>query len=214
MPESRGRGPGRRRRCHAPLHRDGLLLRGGSKGFGGARGPIVATATATKAAFLVTVLSGIATADHADRTSMVQATSAAPGRHSPPTDCRTCSSVPTMAVAPICSWARRRLRGHADRHLHWHGTGFGSAIANAGDIDGDGLPISHNGAKRWDRQGSISSSRKSPPASWGSTTSWPATLTDTQGQLRDFDGCDADRDELPQPRSAGQLRRGGGGRTC
>src|SRR6185295_1064759 len=45
-------------------------------------------------------------------------------------------------------------------------TGFGDAIVNAGDLDGDGKIFIY--------------SRKSPPASWGSTTAWPATLTDAQ----------------------------------
>jgi hypothetical protein len=57
---------------------------------------------------------------------------------------------------------------------------FGQAVTDAGDIDGDGLddiaivsPSDANGKV-------FIFSRKSPPASWGSTTSWPATLTDTQ----------------------------------
>jgi hypothetical protein len=59
-------------------------------------------------------------------------------------------------------------------------SGFGSAIANAGDIDGDGLDdiaissISDGAGKVFIY------SRKNPPASWGTTTSWPAALMDTQ----------------------------------
>ncbi len=59
-------------------------------------------------------------------------------------------------------------------------TGFGDAIVNAGDLDGDGLDdIAITSTN--DGNGKIFIySRKSPPASWGSTTAWPATLTDAQ----------------------------------
>jgi hypothetical protein len=90
-------------------------------------------------------------------------------------------------------------------------SGFGSAIVNAGDIDGDGLDdiaissISDGAGKVFIY------SRKSPPSSWGTTTSWPATLLDTQAnyvisvnpaftgmsfrnlaRLGDFDGSGSD----------------------
>jgi hypothetical protein len=59
-------------------------------------------------------------------------------------------------------------------------TGFGNAVADAGDIDGDGLDDIAITATN-DGNGKVYIfSRKSPPASWGSTTSWPATLMDTQ----------------------------------
>ncbi len=59
-------------------------------------------------------------------------------------------------------------------------TGFGSAVADAGNLDGDGLDdIAITSTN--DGNGKVFIfSRKSPPASWGSTTSWPATLMDTQ----------------------------------
>jgi hypothetical protein len=58
--------------------------------------------------------------------------------------------------------------------------GFGQAVVNAGDLDGDGLndiaiasPL-EGGGKIYVY------SRKSPPASWGTTGAWPATLTSAQ----------------------------------
>jgi hypothetical protein len=58
---------------------------------------------------------------------------------------------------------------------------FGQAVVNAGDLDGDGLadiaiasPNDGGGGKVY------VFSRKNPPASWGTTNRWPATLTDTQ----------------------------------
>ncbi len=57
---------------------------------------------------------------------------------------------------------------------------FGSAVANAGDIDGDGLDDIAV-ASRLDGNGKVFIfSRKSPPASWGTTNAWPANLTDAQ----------------------------------
>jgi hypothetical protein len=58
--------------------------------------------------------------------------------------------------------------------------GFGRGIANAGDIDGDGLADIAISSPN-DSGGKVFIfSRKSPPGSWGSSTNWPATLTDTQ----------------------------------
>jgi hypothetical protein len=58
--------------------------------------------------------------------------------------------------------------------------GFGQAVVNAGDLDGDGLSdiaiaSANEGGGRL-----YVFSRKNPPASWGTTTSWPATLTSAQ----------------------------------
>jgi Fibronectin type III domain len=57
---------------------------------------------------------------------------------------------------------------------------FGRAVVNAGDLDGDGLddiavasPNDGNGRV-------FVFSRKNPPASWGTTTTWPTALMDTQ----------------------------------
>jgi hypothetical protein len=59
-------------------------------------------------------------------------------------------------------------------------TGFGQAVVNAGDLDGDGLDDIAV-ASPADGAGKVFIfSRKNPPASWGSTTTWPATLTDAQ----------------------------------
>jgi hypothetical protein len=57
---------------------------------------------------------------------------------------------------------------------------FGQSAINAGDLDGDGLndiavaSPSEGGGKIYIY------SRKNPPASWGATNTWPATLADTQ----------------------------------
>jgi hypothetical protein len=57
---------------------------------------------------------------------------------------------------------------------------FGQAVVNAGDLDGDNLDdiaIASPG----DGNGRVFIfSRKNPPASWGTTNSWPAALTEAQ----------------------------------
>jgi hypothetical protein len=58
--------------------------------------------------------------------------------------------------------------------------GFGRGVADAGDLDGDGLDDLAITSQA-DSGGRVYIfSRKNPPASWGTTSSWPATLTDTQ----------------------------------
>jgi hypothetical protein len=58
--------------------------------------------------------------------------------------------------------------------------GFGRSVANVGDIDGDGLADLAVSSPN-DSGGKVYIySRKSPAGSWGSTTNWPSTLTDTQ----------------------------------
>ena len=52
---------------------------------------------------------------------------------------------------------------------------------NAGDLDGDGLADIAIGSPADGGGGKVYVfSRKTPPASWGTTNSWPSTLTDTQ----------------------------------
>jgi hypothetical protein len=59
-------------------------------------------------------------------------------------------------------------------------TNFGSSVINAGDLDGDNLADIAIGAPN-DGAGKIYVfSRKSPPASWGTTTGWPTALTQAQ----------------------------------
>ena len=58
---------------------------------------------------------------------------------------------------------------------------FGRAVVNAGDLDGDGLADIAIASTSDGGGGKIYVfSRKNPPASWGTTNAWPATLTDTQ----------------------------------
>ena len=85
-------------------------------------------------------------------------------------------------------------------------SGFGSAIANAGDIDGDGLAdiaiTSPN-----DGTGRVYIfSRKSRPGIVGDHDQLAVDVDGHAGQLRHLRGCGADGHELPQPRAAGELR--------
>ncbi|HMF40022.1 MAG TPA: VCBS repeat-containing protein [Polyangia bacterium] len=59
-------------------------------------------------------------------------------------------------------------------------TGFGQAVANAGDVDGDGLNDIAIASGQEGGGKIYIFSRKSPPASWGTTGAWPATLTSAQ----------------------------------
>ena len=57
---------------------------------------------------------------------------------------------------------------------------FGQAVVNAGDLDGDGLADIAIASPNEGGGKVYIFSRKNPPVSWGTTNSWPATLTDTQ----------------------------------
>src|SRR5262249_7863632 len=58
--------------------------------------------------------------------------------------------------------------------------GFGRSVADISDIDGDSLDDLAISSPN-DAGGKVFIfSRKNPPASWGSTTTWPSALRDTQ----------------------------------
>jgi hypothetical protein len=60
-------------------------------------------------------------------------------------------------------------------------TNFGQAVVNAGDLDGDGKADIAIASPNEGAGGKVYVfSRLNPPASWGTTNSWPATLTDAQ----------------------------------
>ncbi|HEY2904079.1 MAG TPA: hypothetical protein VGL59_26055 [Polyangia bacterium] len=64
----------------------------------------------------------------------------------------------------------------ADVTISGASAGFGSDVIDAGDVDGDGLDDLAIGSPSENKI--YIYSRKNPPVSWGTTTSWPATLTD------------------------------------
>ena len=82
-------------------------------------------------------------------------------------------------------------------------TGFGNAIVDAGDIDGDGLDdIAITSTN--DGTGKVYIfSRKNPPASWGTTTSLAVDADGYAGELRHLRRCVAHGNQLQEPCSPG-----------
>jgi hypothetical protein len=147
----------------------------------GNRSEVVATSAAAKATFLLTILSGAGT----DNSGYDLDGSADLG------------TATTRAFAPD-GLSDLIVGATAARHVYvYFGTsggysatpsititgsvdGFGTGVADAGDLDGDGLDDIAI-ASPADSGGKVFIfSRKSPPASWGTATSWPTALTDTQ----------------------------------
>jgi hypothetical protein len=154
-----------------------------TKNASGNRGTVVATQAATRAKFLLTTLAGATTNDHIGHDVDGSGDFGRPAG----------TSFTGDGISDLLVGANGG--GHAYMFMGGLGTGyaltptvtftgtatgFGDAIANAGDIDGDGLNDIAITATN-DGTGKVYIySRKNPPASWGSTTSWPAALTDAQ----------------------------------
>jgi hypothetical protein len=150
------------------------------KDAGGTRGTIMATTTATTATFLTTVLTGMATdgigtdvAGWGDFGSSNRGFGA---------DGFSDLIVGNTGGSHVYIYFGSASGYSNTPSVTITGTvaNFGQALTDAGDIDGDGLddiaivsPSDANGKV-------FIFSRKNPPASWGSTTTWPATLMDTQ----------------------------------
>ena len=153
-----------------------------AKGSGGARSAIVATTAAVRAAFTVTVLSGMAATDHMGHDVDGSGDFGRPAGAGFTADGMSDLLVGSNAGSRAYLFMGASTGYAATPTVTFTGatTGFGSAIANAGDIDGDGLAdIAITSTN--DATGKVFIySRKTPPASWGTTTSWPATLTDAQ----------------------------------
>ena len=172
----------------APGQADGLIVKNlnieqayyfaiAGKDAGGTRGPIMATATAIQSQFSTTALSGSGTdgigidnrsggfgrasdlSFNADGFSDL-VVGGAGGTHVYLYFGSASGYAPTPSVT---------ITGTV--------TNFGEAVVNAGDLDGDGLSDiaiaspSDGGGKVY------IFSRKTPPPSWGTTNSWPASLT-------------------------------------
>jgi hypothetical protein len=143
---------------------------------------IVATGSATRAAFLVNVLSGLAAGDHIGQDIDGSGDFGRPAGSS-----FTADGMSDLLVGTNLGGRAYLFMGASGGYpptptVTFTGvaTGFGSAIVNAGDIDGDTLDDIAITATN-DGTGKVYIySRKTPPVSWGTTGAWPSTLTDAQ----------------------------------
>jgi hypothetical protein len=143
-------------------------------------GDLAATLTATRASFNVTVLSGVGT-DNSGFDLDGSGDLGTAASRSFTNDGLSDLIVGATAARHVYVYFGTSS-GYAAPSITITGSfnGFGRSVANVGDIDGDGLADiavsspNDNGGKVY------IFSRKSPPVSWGSTTNWPSTLTDTQ----------------------------------
>jgi hypothetical protein len=146
-------------------------------------GPIVATATPTRADFQTTVLTGGAAADHIGQDVDGSGDFGRPAGLSFTGDNISDLLVGTNGAGRAYLFMGSSTGYAATPTVTFTGAaaGFGQAVANAGDLDGDLLDDIAIAATD-DGTGKVFIySRKSPvPASWGTTNSWPATLTDAQ----------------------------------
>ncbi len=143
-------------------------------------GPILSSSAATRAPFLTTTLTG-GTGDRLGRDLDGSGDFGGPSGFTP-------DAFSDLLVGGASSSQHVYLYfGSADGYsttpsVTFTGSlpGFGTAVVDAGDLDGDQLDdiaISSSA----DGSGKIYIySRKNPPASWGASGAWPANLTDTQ----------------------------------
>jgi hypothetical protein len=143
---------------------------------------IVPTNAATRASFLVSVVSGLAASDH-----IGQDVDGAGDFGRPAGSSFTGDGMSDLLVGSNGSGRAYLFMGASGGYaatptvtFTGAATGFGMAVADAGDLDGDTLDdIAITAAN--DGNGKVYIfSRKNPPASWGTTNAWPAALTDTQ----------------------------------
>jgi hypothetical protein len=147
----------------------------------GNRSTIVATTVAVRAKFNVTILSGMAM-DNSGFDLNGSADLGTAGTLAFQPDGRSDLMVGATAAKTVYVFFGTATGYTATPSITITGstTGFGRSVADAGDLDGDGLDDlaitspNDNGGRVY------IFSRKNPPASWGSTTSWPAALTDAQ----------------------------------
>jgi hypothetical protein len=144
--------------------------------------PLVATGSATRASFLVSVLSGLAAGDHIGQDVDGSGDFGRPAGSSFTADGMSDLLVGTNNGGRAYLFMGASAGYPATPTVTFTGaaTGFGSAIVDAGDIDGDTLDDIAITATN-DGTGKVYIySRKNPPVSWGTTTAWPSTLTDAQ----------------------------------
>jgi hypothetical protein len=145
------------------------------------RSPIVPLNTATRASFNVTILSGTGTDNSGFDLNGVGDLGTS-GTNAFAKDGFSDLLVGATAATHVYAYFGSAAGYSTTPSITFTGafTGFGRSAADVGDIDGDGLDDiaisspNDNGGKVY------IFSRKSPPVSWGGSTSWPAALTDSQ----------------------------------
>jgi hypothetical protein len=148
----------------------------------GNRSAIVSTSNATRASLLVTILSGAGT-DNSGFDLNGSADLGTAGSRSFIPDGLSDLIVGATAAQHVYVYFGTASGYSTTPSITITGStaGFGSGVVDAGDLDGDGLDDIAI-ASPSDSGGRVFIfSRKNPPASWATTTSWPATLSDTQG---------------------------------
>jgi hypothetical protein len=161
---------------------EGTDASGGTDG-GGAKSAIDATTTPVAAHFLTTTLSGSATTDHVGYDLAGSGDFGTAGTRSFTRDGLSDLIVGSAASTKVLIFFGTSAGYAATPSVTITGTasGFGQGAIDAGDLDGDGLDDIAISSPNDGAGGKIFVfSRKNPPSSWGTTNSWPATLTDTQ----------------------------------
>jgi hypothetical protein len=147
----------------------------------GTRSAIAATGSASHATFNVTILSGVGT-DNSGFDINGAADLGTSGSLAFQPDGRSDLIVGATAAQHVYVYFGMPTGYSTTPSITITGSfaGFGRGVADAGDIDGDGLDDIAIASPN-DNGGRVYIfSRKNPPASWGTTTSWPSALTDAQ----------------------------------